>query len=350
MKPLSTSRIILIGLSLLIGLSWFTRASAAPVDDYHARLAHALALIQQLQTHVDEDPTQRGRFAITIFAEVRSDLPEQEPVLFAGQSITVDNRWLYQALNNYERAKSDADRSAQATAIGERLLAISERLDELKQSSTNSSKDESKARLAEILRRSEYNKTAAEGSALGRLWAAFVRWLISLFPQTKPLQPGSSRFLSAIVQIIVVAVAVAAIGLLVWKFLPRYIRNRGKKKKKREVRIILGERLEPDQTSNDLLAQAEALARSGDLRAAIRKAYIALLCELGDRKVISLAQHKTNRDYLLAVRDRRPLFESMRDLTNSFELHWYGFVPAQEIDWDSFRTGYDQALAMGAER
>src|ERR1043166_9657497 len=114
MKPLSASRIILIGLALLIGLSCFARAHAAPVDDYRARLAHALVLIRQLQTHVGEDPTQRGRFAITTIAEVRSDLPEQEPVLFAGQSIPVDTRWLYQALNSYERAKSDADRSARS--------------------------------------------------------------------------------------------------------------------------------------------------------------------------------------------------------------------------------------------
>jgi hypothetical protein len=56
----------------------------------------------------------------------------------------------------------------------------------------------------------------------------------------------------------------------------------GARKKQREARIVLGERLEPDQTAADLLAQAEA-GSSRQLRAAIRKAYIALLCELGDR-------------------------------------------------------------------
>jgi hypothetical protein len=150
--------------------------------------------------------------------------------------------------------------------------------------------------------------------------------------------------LSRVAQVVVIGVSVAAIGFLIWKFAPRYLRNRRKKKNKREARIVLGERLEPDQTSADLLAQAESLARSGDLRAAIRKAYIALLCELGDRKVISLAQHKTNRDYLGAVRDRPSLFRSMRGLTNSFEIHWYGFVPPGEDDWKEFRNGYQQAL------
>ena len=75
--------------------------------------------------------------------------------------------------------------------------------------------------------------------------------------------------------------------------------------RKREPRIVLGERLGTgSRLRRILLSEAEALARRGELRAAIRKAYIALLVELGDRKMISLAQHKTNRDYLNALRNR----------------------------------------------
>jgi hypothetical protein len=86
------------------------------------------------------------------------------------------------------------------------------------------------------------------------------------------------------------------------------------------------------------------LARKGEIRAAIRKGYIALLCELGDRKVLILAQHKTNHDYLRAVREKRPLLKEMQKLTASFENHWYGFVPADAEDWTTFRSGYRQTL------
>ena len=103
-----------------------------------------------------------------------------------------------------------------------------------------------------------------------------------------------------------------------------------KVRKKREPRIVLGERLEPEETATDLLSEAEALARRGELRAAIRKAYIALLVELGDRKLISLAQHKTNRDYLNSLRNVPPLHSRMRGLTESFERHWYGFAEASK--------------------
>jgi hypothetical protein len=141
------------------------------------------------------------------------------------------------------------------------------------------------------------------------------------------------------------------LGLLVYVgkiLLTRFDRSRKRKTpKKRKARIVLGERLEPEQTSSDLLSEAEALARSGDLRAAIRKAYIALLVELGDRKVISLAQHKTNRDYLNSLRNIPQLHSRMRGLTDSFERHWYGFAQATPNDWQDFRAGYLSALQTG---
>ena len=86
------------------------------------------------------------------------------------------------------------------------------------------------------------------------------------------------------------------------------------------------------------------LARRGELRAAIRKAYIALLVELGDRKILSLAQYKTNRDYLRAIRELQPLYQNVKQLTDSFERHWYGFAHATENDWMVFRSAYEQAL------
>src|SRR5437660_8920284 len=207
-----------------------------------------------------------------------------------------------------------------------------------------SDKETNKARLAEILRRPEYIRTAAETSALDRLIERILRWLSKLIPQPKPMRPGGSPVISSIAQIVIVGVAVAVIAFLIWRYGPRLLEHRRKKKTKRETRIVLGERLEPDQTSADLLAQAESLARSGDLRAAIRKAYIALLCELGDRKLISLAQHKTNRDYLMSVRDKRSLYEIMRGLTTSFERHWYGFVPPAANDWNEFRLSCRKAV------
>ena len=110
------------------------------------------------------------------------------------------------------------------------------------------------------------------------------------------MPPGQSRSVSTLAQWVVFALALAVIAFIIWKFVPRLLRQRrqGKKRGKRGVRVVLGETLAADQTASDLLAEAEGLARAGHLRAAIRKGYIALLCELGDRKC-QLAQHKLSR-------------------------------------------------------
>ena len=44
------------------------------------------------------------------------------------------------------------------------------------------------------------------------------------------------------------------------------------------------------------------------------------------------------------VQDRRALHSEMRQLTNSFENHWYGFAAATPDDWAAFRARYQQAL------
>ncbi len=266
-----------VGVSLLCCV----RASAATFADYRRRVSEAITVIEQLQAVYDnEDSSSREHFNNSV-ARIRGALPVKETVTLDAQSVVVDNTWLHEALQDYEKTSNSKLQRADALArMGERLRALDEQLQDA--------------------------------------------------------------------QIIVVLACLIAIAFLIWKFGPRYLSNRRKKKKTLEARIVLGERLEPDQTSADLLAQAEMLARNGDLRAAIRKAYIALLCELGDRKVVSLAQHKTNRDYLNSVRERTLLYNSMRKLTSSFELHWYGFQPAAESDWLEFRNRYQQALKAGS--
>ena len=351
--PKPGSKSLPICFALLASLVCVSRISAATLADYRHRVSEAVTLSKQLQpTHGNEELSPPEQLVAANVARIRELLPAQETVMLDGQNVMVDNSWLHEALENYEQTNSIQAKRVEALArIVERLRALDERLDEMQsgKSANKTDKDGDKGRLAEILRRPDYNReTAAEGSALERLWARFIRWLLSLLPKTEPMTPNGSPFLSRLAQIIVVGACLGAIAFFVWKFAPRYLSGRSRKKQKREARIVLGERLEPDQTAADLLAQAESLARDGDLRGAIRKAYIALLCELGDRKIVSLAQHKTNRDYLHSVRERVHLYSSMRQLTNSFELHWYGFQPPAEDDWNEFRNGYQKALSVGS--
>jgi hypothetical protein len=231
--------------------------------------------------------------------------------------------------------------------ILERLQALEARLEEIDKVVTSSApdKNEMNERLAAILHRSEYARAVKEESALSRLTRRLVEWILSLFGKRRQVSPGSANIMSLLAQIFVVTIALAALAYALRMLVPRFLgRRKGKKTSKPRARVVLGERLEPDQSAADLLAEAEALARAGDLRGAIRRGYIALLIELADRKILSLAQHKTNRDYLRAVREIKSLHRNMEALTNNFERHWYGVVPADESDWVAFRAGYKEAI------
>jgi len=61
---------------------------------------------------------------------------------------------------------------------------------------------------------------------------------------------------------------------------------------------------------------------------------------MGDRKILHLAQHKTNRDYLKSVSNLPVLYSYMAGMTESFDIHWYGLAHATNDDWQNFRQIY----------
>jgi hypothetical protein len=334
------------------------QAQAIPLSDYHERVRRAVTSIGSIGTALEGEARnlerERSRDAATL-NEVRRLLPQSETVEWQGIILRVDNAWLAEALDNYVLLPVGDNRRAESMArIAERLQAIDERLAEMEREAAAGKtidKEEEKARLAAILRRDEYTRQGAEENALTRLLKRIREWFRNLFPkkerQDEPRE--DSRAVNATAQIIVALLSLAVIVYVAWRFLPRFLRREMKKRKPKRsgARVVLGEHLDADESSADLLAEAESLARSGDLRAAIRKGYIALLCELHDRKLLRLEQHRTNRDYLRAVQSNPSLYEEMKPMTSSFENHWYGFIPPTETDWQAFRARYRKALTSG---
>ena len=321
---------------------------AIPIQDYRENIKRAVNALDGISTPSEESaaPETAEARVHAALTSVRALLPLRLNVEWNNTGYVVDNTWLHQLLGDYEKA-SQADRADLEMRLRERLTAVDQRLEEIQRRSNTPSTDKSEARrkLEQILARAEYAQQPEEASALSRLWMRFLRWLSGLLGRPKAAEPRTAIAISKAAQIFVVALALAVIIYVLRLFIPGIRTLRPQRKKKRQQpRIVLGERLEPEQSAVDLLSEAEALARKGEIRAAIRKAYIALLVELGDRKVISLAQHKTNRDYLRAMRERASLHERMLLLTNSFERHWYGVVPATDNDWIEFRSRSREAL------
>ncbi|MEP6570606.1 MAG: DUF4129 domain-containing protein [Acidobacteriota bacterium] len=338
---------VLLFLAAVVPLFPVSTAQAIPVSEYHQHVKQGVTALETL-TQSDENEsvaTYAARDVQTI-QRVRDLIPPVQAVELNGANLHVDNSWLHQELDKFAKDTSEA-RYAFLRTITERLKAIEDRLEELEKptAGTAINKAEASRKLEEILRRPEYAHQAPQKNALTRLLERFFKWLMSWLPEPKPVAPDRVSILSRIAQwfVIVLTLGVLAFVLkLLWSRMSGS--SRPKKKRKATARIVLGETLEADQSAVDLLAEAEALARRGELRAAIRRAYIALLVELGDRKIISLAQYKTNRDYLRAMREIEPLYRNVKQLTDSFERHWYGLAQANETDWQTFRAAYNQAL------
>ena len=314
--------------------------------DYQRNLQQSSEALEKLKA-VDESESPYYYFNLMnqTLATVRAALPVHQSVQSSDEVCAVDNTWLHDALKELEAAHPEK-RPDHLARIIERLKALEDRVAYERRVPTDAdNKVYTKGKMESILSRPEYAPQASGQNALSRLVQDFFHWLEKFFPKPIRTQSGGSKWGALLAQMAVVIVA----GLVVFyvgRILVRRFAGKPRKRtaKKRGALIILGEQLKPEDTATDLLSEAEALARQGDLRAAIRKGYIALLVELGDRNLITLAQHKTNRDYLNAVKTIPLLHTTMRGLTDAFERHWYGFAEATENDWRNFRSRYQAAL------
>jgi len=337
----------------LIGFLLFTpdSISAKTLTEYRENIREAKVLIANLLYSDAEDTSYRNlqKLERGTVSELRSKLPVRETIEWENSSLETGNQWLADKLDKFEKESPDAPRRREILIeITERLDALERKINELENpSAATRAKDEDKRKLAEILRREEYQKPEEKQPSLfEKIYLWLMEWLAKMFPRPN-ISPSATGFesLSFVLQMLLYALILGAIGFLIYRFAP-FFANRFRTREKREKteRIILGERLSADETAQNLFAEAERLAREGNLRGAIRKGYVALLCELSDKKILGLSQHKTNRDYLKDVRQRNDLYINMSGLTNNYERHWYGSDDAEEKDWEEFRNDYRKAV------
>lgn len=335
---------------------------AADLNQYHENIRNALELTDSLLYPEDENVTAEKAQAseAEILTAIRKSVADSEKIEWQNTTFETDNQWLKISLDEYAREAQNSPKRRQILiAIDERLDSLDQKLDELENSSaTNQSQTDARQKLTEILSREEFQKPEQQNESffqkmyrqLLEVYRKIIEWLDSFFPKPNLSANSASGFqsFSFVLQILLYALILGIIGFLIYKFAPFIAgRFRPKYSFKKKERVVLGERLSAEETAENLFSEAENLAREGNLRAAIRKGYIALLCELGDRKIINLSSGKTNRDYLRDVRNRAELYQNMSGLTQNFERHWYGFAPTDEIDWEEFKNGYQKAVRSG---
>ncbi len=341
---------ICLCLALCVALAGATSVGAGSPTEYRTSIENARELVGEMLIELAEDEAGIAPFdhGPKDTADFRKILPVAVKVESPNGNVEVSFQWLHSKLDEFDKTSDLQDQAHLLTEIEERLAAMAWSHDEFENAAAKTlSKDEEKQKLNEILNREEFQSPEPPKESLLEQWFMKIGdWISSLFPSRGP-SVGSQGMgsITSVLQIglIVVVLAIVAFGIykLAPLLFPAFKRIR---KEKRSDRVILGEVIEADRSATSLFEEAEILARNGELRNAIRKGYIAALCELSDKKVIGLARHKTNRDYLNDVRKNAELHSNLKGLTVSFEDNWYGSAPSAESAWVEFRQRYAEAI------
>jgi len=183
------------------------------------------------------------------------------------------------------------------------------------------------------------------GNALSRVWNAIVDFLRKLWPQGLNLSPdskgpGTSWMKDLRIWLTLVAILTIAAGaVLLW------LRRR---RQAAPISIPLAIAPLPDlsegalateRSEDEWFALASRLQQEGELRLAVRAAYLGLLAGLAQREWLTIRRDRTNREYLdefmrrwrrrpqAALDARAEIPEKLRGGLRRFNGVWYGSHP-----------------------
>src|SRR5262245_11524675 len=335
-------KLLYLTCALLICVFLGAKAEASvPLNNYEKRVVEAESIVDKL-TEGDASTSE----ILSGMAQIKHLLPVFEDVEFRGRSVRVDNKWLHEAVDNViKNTDGDTDhRWSLMIDIYYRLYFLEDRL-EKSQSPEISQRQNHQALLERILARPEYRQEEAKESKikkwLQKLMADLDKFLSGLVIDEQKVPTGSVMVPGFRLLLLVLLLTALVFGLFQ---LIKRLRPRSKTEEEDQTRQVLGEEIEANLTSTELFARATELARQGDYRSAIRRAYIALLFELELRGKLRLHQSKTNRDYLEAIRREQAIFPAFSTMTRTFETVWYGQVTASGQHFDDFVNCYHQTV------
>jgi len=147
--------------------------------------------------------------------------------------------------------------------------------------------------------------------------------------------PGMKTFL-----IVAAIILLGAIGFTVWAL--RASRRKGEGAVPEEAAAAIDVR---ERDPVDILAEAAALRRAGELRAALRTVYLATLVQLDRQRDIVFDPARTNWHYLrdFPPGERRDRFAT---LTRLFDHKWYGHEAVSDDDVGTAESTARAILAM----
>lgn len=192
---------------------------------------------------------------------------------------------------------------------------------------------------------------------MARSVKGFLDWLFSNSGVSGPKMHGPSRFdWTSGLNLVLYSILGIALCALIY-FLVRFWRQN----RQQNLPEIVATPVVPDLRAEDVaanqlpedgwLSMARDLAAKGEHRLALRALYLATLAGLAERELISLAHHKTNRDYTREVERRAratpQLPERFKGIALFFDRAWYGTMVVTPSALAEFEAHVRSVRSMG---
>ena len=183
------------------------------------------------------------------------------------------------------------------------------------------------------------------GDAVDGFFQRIEEWLDGLTPSWEMGRPVIAW--SAWFRLLLFVLLAAVISLLVIIVL-RFVRNRQPAQAVAGVAVVAAPDLSQEHVAadrlppNEWLDLAAELAARGELRLALRAMFLASLSDLGERGILALALHKSNREYRRELErrahDRAELVAAFTENVRTLEGVWYGNHAVTETLYAHFES------------
>lgn len=291
----------------LCGLSY--GATTVSLQDYRRQLHDIAEKVQALENH----PDQAGSIIAAI--------PDETRVSTDNGDVTVNFRALKDDLTEFSKAGANL-KPEQVKQLESYIQRLEAGAAAFEQRSDGTDTSASRQKVSEILSRREFrnvHRARAKETLLGKLY----RWIAHLLDR---IHLQKSTF--SVLQVMVYALAGAALLLLVWWTLNR-LRRREEEAPPREIIPF-----SPSAKNwRAWLAEARSCEEKQDWRNAIHLAYWAGISFLESGGAWKPNRARTPREYLRLLSSRNNNYPSLSALTRKFEVVWYGDRPAGHQDF-----------------
>jgi Domain of unknown function (DUF4129) len=254
------------------------------------------------------------------FRNLRRTLPAAWTVVDGGQTYLVSTGWLTSALVAL-RTDTPANNPL-LIETRQRLAALRAAAESLEEPSHSSSSQQARVQLDRILSAREF-QNAHGPSWLDILKARVYAWIGRQIDRLLDHFHHGRAIGNAIAWTLI---ALAALVLPFWAV--RASLHGGK-----QTEMDLDAASRPERGWRDWLRNARAAAEGRDYRSAIHAAYWAGVLRLEEVDRLPQDRARTPRESLRLIRRESAEYAPLAQLTRRFELVWYGYRSATEVDW-----------------